>query len=347
MAKKPRLEHVKFVPAKGKTYAYFNTGQKKANGQAIMVPLPPFGTSAFYDKYAAMLAARTKRATVDYTVADMARDYESSVTFRETLSENTQIVYSKTLRRVSDLLGKFPVNALDRSHVVTVIDAEISGPGAYNIFLSVLSAAYKWGRDNGKTEAEPAKGIARREIGTHEPWPEAVLNAGLESKQDDVRLLVKLLYFTGQRVGDVVAMRWTDISNGVLNIIQEKTNKEVWIPLISELTAELAATPKRGIFIVTDADGLPVTVRNVREVLQAFTKQQGQKTVPHGLRKNAVNALLEAECSVAEVASITGQTYAMVEHYAKRINQRRMAESAVLKFENKRGTGKPKSKPAS
>jgi hypothetical protein len=67
--------------------------------------------------------------------------------------------------------------------------------------------------------------------------------------------------------------------------------------------------------------------------------------VPHGLRKNAVIALLKAECSVAEVSAITGQTFAVVEYYARQVDQRRLSKAAILKLENKRGTGKPKGKP--
>ena len=59
--------------------------------------------------------------------------------------------------------------------------------------------------------------------------------------------------------------------------------------------------------------------------------------MPHGLRKNAVMAMLEAGCKISEAASITGQTFAMVEHYAARLNKRKMAESAVRKFEIWRG----------
>lgn len=55
-------------------------------------------------------------------------------------------------------------------------------------------------------------------------------------------------------------------------------------------------------------------------------------------------ALLEAGCSVAETASITGQTYKVVEHYAKRINMRGMAKAAIIKLGNKRGSRKPNRK---
>ena len=77
-------------------------------------------------------------------------------------------------------------------------------------------------------------------------------------------------------------------------------------------------------------------VPDYRKRLQAFTAALGIKTVPHGLRKNAVNALLEAGCTIAEVSAITGQTHQVVEHYAAKVNRRKLGKSAIVKFERAR-----------
>jgi len=53
----------------------------------------------------------------------------------------------------------------------------------------------------------------------------------------------------------------------------------------------------------------------------------------HGLRKSAVVFLLEAGCTDAEVSAITGQSRQMVEHYAREVNQNKLAAAAVLKWE--------------
>lgn len=60
------------------------------------------------------------------------------------------------------------------------------------------------------------------------------------------------------------------------------------------------------------------------------------KAVPHGLRKNAVIALLEAGCSVAEAASVSGQSFAMVEYYAKQRDQKILSSAAVLKWQERK-----------
>ena len=64
-----------------------------------------------------------------------------------------------------------------------------------------------------------------------------------------------------------------------------------------------------------------------------FATLRERQRVFHGLRKSAVCFLLEAGCSDAEVSAITGQSRRMVEHYAKQVNQKKLAAAAVLKWE--------------
>jgi hypothetical protein len=57
------------------------------------------------------------------------------------------------------------------------------------------------------------------------------------------------------------------------------------------------------------------------------------KVVPHGLRKNAVNVLLEKGCTAAETAAISGQSLQMVEYYAKQRSQKKLGKVAMLKWQ--------------
>ncbi|MGP0042767.1 MAG: hypothetical protein ACLPJW_19035, partial [Rhodomicrobium sp.] len=56
----------------------------------------------------------------------------------------------------------------------------------------------------------------------------------------------------------------------------------------------------------------------------------------------AVVFLLEAGGTDAEVSAITGQSRQMVEHYARQVNQKKLAASAVLKWEASADAGTAK-----
>lgn len=326
MARKPpKLDHVKHVLRRGKWYSYFNTGQKK-DGKTIYARMPDFTSVGFFDSYAALKAGRTKRATASYTIASLAKEYQASATFAR-LADNTRKLYRVQLDRIDETWGEYPVNDLLPSDVRTVLESGAWGAGTCNIVRAVLGVIYRWGRRNDRTTLDPVKDIDRQEVGEHDPWPEDVLEAALASDDPTVRLATHLLYFTGQRIGDVMAMRWGDIRGGHIFVKQTKTGKLVEPPLIAELQAELDRTPKTGITIITG-----LKENQVRRKLKAFTRKLGVETVPHGLRKNAVNALLEAGCTIAEVSAITGQTHQVVEHYAAKVNRKKLGKAAIVKF---------------
>lgn len=343
MAKPPKLKHVKNVTSKGRHYAYFDTGQTK-DGKKIYAKLPPPSSVGFFDSYAALIAGRTKRAVKSYTVADLSRDYQASDRFAKRAA-GTQRLYALTLKKVEAMLGKFPVNDLTQEDIQFELDNEKMGPGAHNIFIALIGVIYKWGRNRGKTTLDPAREIEKEETGEHRAWPEDMLDAGLESDHDRTRLAVHLLYYTGQRIGDVAKMRWGDIRGGILYVEQQKTGKELQIPIHRDLAEELARTPKRGMTIIVNENGGAMTPQVIRREIKALGAAHGREIVPHGLRKNAVHALLLAGCSVPQAASITGQTHQIVEYYAKRIDQSSLAKGAMLLFENKPRRGKRSGKP--
>jgi hypothetical protein len=66
---------------------------------------------------------------------------------------------------------------------------------------------------------------------------------------------------------------------------------------------------------------------------QEMQMLRDKERVFHGLRKSAVVFLLEAGCTDAEVAAVTGQTRQMIEHYSRQVNQKRLASSAISKWE--------------
>ena len=269
MAKPPKLEHVKYVRSKGTLYAYFNTGKKRSNGRPIYARLPSPASASFFQSYAAMKGARDRKAVAPYSIAQLVEDYLASADYAEK-SQGTRSLYASTARKVSRLLGKFPVDDLRRDDLQLVLDNEFAGAGSHNIFVSVLGVVYRFARERDRTTLEPTKDIRPRKGGSHKAWPQNALQAGLESRHDRTRLVVHLLYYTGQRIGDVMKMRWTDIHGGRVSVVQQKTGKALDIRLHRDLAAELERTPKRGLTIVTERDGKQMTSQVVRREIDAL-----------------------------------------------------------------------------
>lgn len=337
MARKSKsgLLYVKTTTSKGHRYWYFDTGTLDAKGKKVFSRLPDISDkAAFGSAYAAMLGHRTRRANAAgaLTLSDVIALYRKGQKYTR-LAAGSKRIYDIYLAELETMLGMGPANEILRGDIVLMIDKRAGQPAAANMLLKVTRAMFKWARSRGHVTADPCADIDLNDLGEHQPWPEELLVAALASDDKRVRLAVHLLYYTAQRIGDVVAMKFGDIKDGVLFVRQQKTDKELMIPVHKDLQAELAGLGRHLGPIIISARGKPLSVDRLRTSLKAWAAKQGQKIVPHGLRKNAVNALLEADCSVAQTAAISGQTLQMVEHYARQRDQRKLARGAMEKWE--------------
>jgi integrase len=158
--------------------------------------------------------------------------------------------------------------------------------------------------------------------------------------------------YTGQRQSDVLGMLKSDVRDGEIRVIQDKTRKPLWIPLHRDLRAiqdkmretvkqwgKRWETPRITKHLLINSHGTEWTQDGFRASWatemdrRIFGPFRTHRLVFHGLRKSAVVFLLEAGCTVPEVAAITGQSWEMVEHYAQQVNQRKLARAAILKWE--------------
>lgn len=337
MTRLKSLLYVKPVTVKGKRYNYFRTGQVGQNGKELLARLPALSDPGFGASYASYLAGRSRRATIkaELTVTELVALYELSQKF-QSLSQGSQRIYGYSLAYLKKMLPTAPAGLLERQDIARLVDGRANTPGAANSLLRTINAMYKWARQRGHVTNDPGKDVEELEMGEHEPWPRHVLEAALACDDDRIRLSVHLLYYTALRIDDALSLRWSDIRDGAIYVTPQKTKRtrgEMMIPLHRALAAEIARHNKRGLTIVTGDTGKRLHQHTVREILKAFALKHGVNVVPHGLRKNAVNALLEAGCSVAETAAISGQSLAMVEHYAKARAQGELASAAMLRWE--------------
>jgi integrase len=349
----PDLKYLRHKSAKGRDYWYFDTGQVDERGRRILTPLPPKRSLEFGGSYARALAARTsrlqRRAYLSFD--ELIRRYEKSPEFRK-LAENSKKTYSRYLAVANELLRTSagqspPAAAIEPRDVLRVRDKLASTPGAANATIRAVAAMYAWAINPaiGYAKDNPARPVQQFDAeGEHEPWPAELLELALADPR--IRLPVALLYFLGQRIGDTVKMSRRALSGDSIDVVQQKTGTPLQIQLHRQLAAILDAdAPRDAVMFLVNEQGKPLTEGAVRQRIQAWARSHGHHVVPHGLRKNAVNALLEAGCSTAEVSAITGQDLKTIEHYAKRRNQVLLGRSAIAKLEDarawrKNGTGK-------
>lgn len=328
--KNPERLHI--VKSKGKKYGYFNTG-KRVDGTLIRIPLGRMDSEGFWDRYAAHLGRRTRAQKHIQTLDKLIDGYERDL-LKSNRAASTKKTYGFYITRIRSAFRDAPAEGADavQKKDVALFLKSIVDSGARKMALNVFRQIYDHANRAGLVEVNPTDGVkVDHESEPYEPWPETLVEKALVCDDPFIRLTVGLLFYTGQRIGDVAKMRWTDIDEeGVLYVKQQKTGKELWIPLHERLKAILSEHERSLTTIVHKQNGKRYQTRYLSDLVSNW---HGADFNTHGLRKNAVNALLDCECSIAEVQAITGQSLQMVEHYARQRKTKKSAGKAIKKWE--------------
>lgn len=241
-----------------------------------------------------------------------------------------------------DRFYRMPITAIGRKQVMALRDAIAStrGNGAGTGFGRVAAALFGWAVDRGWLDYSPVHRIRALPGGTLPAWTEAQIDHALAALPEPFRRVVVLALHTGQRRGDLCAMRWAQIAGGTVRLRQGKTGVELAIPIGAELAAELATwrqdTPSA--HILKQPQGLPWTDNHMSRAMAKALQDAGlpKGLNVHGLRKAAARRLAEAGCTVHQIAAITGhKTLSMVAHYTASVDQAKMARAAVVRLVSK------------
>lgn len=338
---------VRIKRAKGKTYYYW----AKAKPWAPL-PDPTKDADGFMRALARLQrkAAATGDVRGDGSFARLVADWKASPEFKGK-ADATRESYTRAIDRLVRAYAGAPLTDIDRFDFQSrVMDANADTPGAANMMLTAFNAFARWAEKRVPGFDNPAAKIERFTQHTpYEPWPEHVLEAALDSEDGPFRLAVALHYFTGQRTGDVCRMTWGMIGPDGIQVRQQKTGKLLTIPIHPQLEQELAEAARGdSLLILQNRRCGRLSPQTFRGWAQEFASALGASVVSHGLRKNAVIALLEAGASVQDTADVTGQSIRMVEHYARSRNQAKGAKRAIALMpgtrrerENQTTKGKP------
>ncbi|MBM2291433.1 tyrosine-type recombinase/integrase [Sulfitobacter pseudonitzschiae] len=297
----------------------------------------PFGTPEFWKEYSDILSGEhPPKRVISRNFTALIAHYRKSPRYKR-LKPRTALDYDKYLDFFQSIMGEVSPLGMKRKDVIRLRDANAEKAYFANYSLRVLRVLMEHCVDLGWRETNPAKGVPelKTEKSEREPWPLGLLDAyrtacALGTRE---RLVMELCVGTGQRIGDVLEMRWSDIQDGAFVIKQNKTGKELWVPILPELRTALSSASRHSLFILTNERGTnrwsyrgaSQAVRNVRERIGALDYDI------HSWRYNAACELVEAGCSDDLVAAVTGQSPAMVLHYTKKVRQRIRAIEAQQK----------------
>jgi enterobacteria phage integrase len=297
------------------------------------------GTPEFMRAYQA--AFETRSSTVDETnagtFARIIADYCRSAAFAN-LKPSSQKLYRLVLDRIAERHGHRLVRDARRSDARKMVE-EIGAakPAMANITRAVLRLLMQYAVDAELRLDNPVAGLKAYRTGTRHTWTDDELlqferRWPLGTRE---RLAFALLLYTGQRAGDVVKMRRSDLPEGIIRVIQEKTGAELSIPLHPALISAIKAAPAKGVTLIGDANGRPIKRATLTLLVNKAVALAGLPTrcVPHGLRKAIMRRLAERGSSAKEIAAISGhRTLKEIERYTAAADQARLSKAAMTKL---------------
>lgn len=258
------------------------------------------------------------------------------------LASSTQDHYRRYLLIAAhpDVLGKVPVGVVRPSVIQRLLDSFADRPGAQHIIHTALRSLEEWAVVRDLLPFPIMTGTkCVQSDGGHQPWNERQVAMAEHHARPAVSRIVTMAVNTGQRGGDLVKMRWSDIEKVQgrpgINVVQQKTGKQLWVPFTDGLQAAIEGWERRPGFILLKDDGQPYG--NRKQLSMAWERDRDGNPelascaglVLHGLRATAVVRLRQAGVPSPMIADMVGMSVTMIERYCRLSNQKDNAMAAI------------------
>jgi integrase len=192
-------------------------------------------------------------------------------------------------------------------------------------YLGVLRPALRRGLRDGHIGSDPTLqlsvsfGYPER----HVLWSDDELRRTCAAAPAWCSGLLCFLRASGLRIGDALTLRWDQVEEGRLRLLQgqEKTDEPLDVPLSRKAVAVLETIPRAGPLVFPGPRKGPRAYNRVLRVIQTATAAADPPVVgktPHDLRRSWAVELLEAGTSLELIAALLGQrTTRVAGRYAK------------------------------
>lgn len=261
-------------------------------------------------------------------------------------AQNTKLAWDRELKCMArpNYLGALTLDEIRPKYVQSYFHAIAAFPGKQAVALSALRQLEGWAVVLDLLPRPITTGVKiTKSDHHHTPWTDEQVRLGEQYFPPHLSRWVTLGANTGQRSSDLVRMSPTDIEvfDGIegIKVIQQKTKREVWIPITSELRAAMKTWERRPGPWILNGYGAPWNSNSLWKSFDHFKDKIPELRtglaglVPHGLRSHACVRLRRAGVSIMQVADMVGMSPGMVELYCKASSQRENASAAIVYLE--------------
>ncbi|MEL4241179.1 MULTISPECIES: tyrosine-type recombinase/integrase [Shewanella] len=217
-----------------------------------------------------------------YTMRSLINEYLTSTHFIE-LAPRTQKDREQELERFGKVFGKMRPDAIEPHHIRTYMDKRgVSSKTQANHELASASVVFAWGYERGRCKSNPAKGIKKFKLKARERYiTDTEYQAICDCAELRLRLAIEISYLCAARQGDVIDLKWSQVTEEGLFIQQGKTGKR-----------QIKGWSNRLRNIIDEAKSLQSCVASI----YVINKDRGGKLSSEGIRsswRRAINKMKE------------------------------------------------------
>jgi integrase len=255
----------------------------------------------------------------------------------QNLEATSQALYRRILEPLCERHGQKRVSTLMRAHIRGWRDARGETPGMANMLVKVVKRILSFAVDNEYRKDNPAQRLKLFKLGEHRAWTDDEC-ATFEKRWPPgtmERRTYMLAKYTAQRCGDLAALTQANRKDGGIQLVQQKTGTEVFVPEFSELTAELARGTQNMSLLVRRS-GASHDSESLSRWFASAIEAAGlpDDCVLHGLRKTASVLLVESGSGAPQAMAVTGhRDPAVFDQYIRDANQKKLAAGAIRGLE--------------
>lgn len=209
----------------------------------------------------------------------------------EKVAPSTRQQYQYCERVLKEMFAEFTPEQVTHGSVVQMLDVWRHSPATANRLLTVLKQVFQWALDREIVDRNPCESVkrlateSRDRLITQEEFDKIHAEA-----PGWLQVTMELCYYTGQRIGDVLTIRYSDITEEGIYFEQQKTGKKLTVGWSEGLraTIERAALITQNSsseFIVPTYKGTSRKHTNVWRSFKASATKAGVENVTlHDLR---------------------------------------------------------------
>lgn len=239
-----------------------------------------------------------------------------------TKSAQTRKDNDKELANLLKVFAHMPIDAIAPMHVREYMDirgqtAKVRANREKALFSHIFNKAREWGYTALQNPCQGVRGF--KETGRSRYITDAEFDQVKAHAHFTVIDAMDLALLTGQRPADVLKLKRTDIRDGALWIVQNKTGARLGIEITGELAATIArinARPRKAIsaYIVQNESGQPLTQCALRS---RFDKARTLAKVDFQFRDIRAKAATDTGDLAHSQKLLAHKNREMTEHYIK------------------------------